>query len=444
MSIIRRRDLLKACGVGFVGYSMSGWLPAFANAIAQDPKRKRHCILLWMTGGPAQTDTWDMKPGHANGGQFKEIETAAAGLRFSEHLPKLAKLADQLAVIRSLSTKEGDHGRGTYLMRTGHQPGGPISFPCIGSTLSKALGSADAELPNYVSIAPYEAFNRAAFGPGFLGPRSAPLTVAATNFFQQPQPQQQQPAYAELGVDDLRNPGVDRAQEDARLALWQSLQDGFLKKHKSASPVAHNTVYQRAVRMMRSDAAKAFDLAEEKGDVRERYGKGRFGQGCLMARRLVERGVPFVEVSLGSAGGGAFAWDTHAQNFPTVKSLSEELDAGWSALMSDLKDRGLLEATTILWMGEFGRTPKINGNAGRDHFPAAWSAVLAGGGIKGGQAFGKTSEDGEKVEEGKVDVGDVLATLCRALGVDPETKNISEIGRPIAIAEGAPIEAILA
>jgi hypothetical protein len=445
MSIIRRRDLLKACGVGFLGYSMSGWLPAFADAVAQDPKRKRYCILLWMTGGPAQTDTWDMKPGHPNGGQFKEIETAAAGLRFSENLPKLAKMADQLAVIRSLSTKEGDHGRGTYLMRTGHQPGGPISFPCIGSTLSKALGSNDAELPNYVSIAPYEAFNRAAFGPGFLGPRYAPLTVAATNFFQQPQQQQQQqPAYAELGVDDLRNAGVSRAQEDARLALWQSLQDSFLKKHKSASPVAHNTVYQRAVRMMRSDAAKAFDLSEEKDDVRERYGRGRFGQGCLMARRLVERGVPFVEVSLGSAGGGAFAWDTHAQNFPTVKALSGELDAGWSALMTDLKERGLLEVTTILWMGEFGRTPKINGNAGRDHFPAAWSAVLAGGGIKGGQAYGKTSEDGEKVEEGKVDVGDVLATLCRALGVDPETKNISEIGRPMAIAEGAPIEAILA
>ncbi len=449
MNPLSRRDAFRAFGLGLAGCSMSGWFPALANAAATDPKRRRHCILLWMTGGPTQTDTFDMK---MNGpadvrGEFKEIETSAAGLRFCEHLPNLAKLGHHLAVVRSLSTKEGDHGRGTYLMRTGHQPGGPISFPTIGSALSKALGSEAFDLPSYVSIAPYQAFNRAAFGPGFLGPRHAPLTVGATDQFQVQQAPQGA-GYAELGVDDLRNPGVSRSQELDRLELWLTLQESFISRHASASPKAQHTVYERAVRMMGSQASKAFDLSDEPQQVRDAYGRGRFGQGCLMARRLIERGVSFVEVSLGGIGGGAFAWDTHANNFPTVKTLCGELDAGWASLMTDLHNRGLLESTTILWIGEFGRTPKIPANrgtgGGRDHFPNAWSCVLAGGGIRGGQAYGRTSDNGTSVEEGKVDVGDVLATLCQALGVDPETRNISEVNRPIRIAEGTPIKALLA
>jgi hypothetical protein len=271
--------------------------------------------------------------------------------------------------------------------------------------------------------------------------------VGATDQFQFQQPQQQQ-GYAELGVDDLRNPGVSRSQELDRLELWLTLQEGFLGKHASASPKAQHTVYERAMRMMGSQASKAFDLSEEPEAVRDSYGRGRFGQGCLMARRLIERGVSFVEVSLGGVSGNAFAWDTHANNFPTVKSLCGELDAGWASLMTDLENRGLLESTTILWIGEFGRTPKVQANrgngGGRDHFPNAWSCVLAGGGIKGGQAYGRTSDNGNSVEQGKVDVGDVLATLCQALGVDPETRNISEVNRPIRIAEGRPIKEILA
>jgi hypothetical protein len=441
---LHRRELLRATGIGIFGLSASGWFPLLAQA-AQDAKRRRHCVLLWMTGGPSQIDTFDMKPGHVNGGEFKEIETAAPGLRISEHLPKLAAMGEQLAVIRSLSTKEGDHGRGTFVMRTGYQPTGPIRYPTLGSLVSKELGSHDAEIPNYVSIAPYQLFNQQAYSPGFLGPQHAPLTVGATDNLQQAQQQQQAGTYAQLGVDDLRLPaGVDLAQADARLELWKSLQSGFIARHRTASPIAHDTVYQRAVKMMRSETAKAFDLSEEPDKVREAYGRSRFGQGCLMARRLIERGVPFVEVSLGSVGNGSLGWDTHQNNFATVKDLSAELDAGWGTLMAELKDRGLLESTTILWLGEFGRTPRINGNGGRDHFPAAWTSVLAGGGIKGGQAYGRTSADGMTVEEGKADVGDLLATLCQALGIDPETQNVSEIGRPIKLAEGTPISAVLA
>jgi len=439
-----RRDLLRASACGAFAGGLSGWMPALAESLANNKSGRKHCILLWMTGGPSQTDTFDMKPEHENGGEFKPINTASPGLQISEHLPKLAKLSNELAVVRSLSTKEGDHGRGTYLMRTGHQPGGPIRYPTLGSLLSKQLGTDDASLPNFISIAPYRVFNQAAFQPGFLGPKYASLTVGATNSFAAQQ-QGNDDSYAELTVDDLRNPAsVSDGQIDSRLELLRSLQEEFVAQHQTAAPIAHKTVYDRAIRMMKSKAAQAFDLSREPDKVRDRYGKGRFGQGCLMARRLIERGVPFVEVTLAARAAGAFGWDTHRNNFSRVKELSEILDAGWSSLMSDLKDRGLLKDTTIIWMGEFGRTPKINRGGGRDHYPKAWSAVLAGGGIKGGQAFGKTSKDGTTVEDGRVDVGDLLATLAQALGIDPRTQNISEMGRPIRIAEGKPINNILA
>lgn len=442
MTIMTRRAWLQTLGLACGSWSASGWLPVLANDLARDPQRRRHCILLWMTGGPTQTDTFDMKPGHANGGEFQEIATKAPGLRWSEHLPKLALHADQIAVVRGLSTKEGDHGRGTFLMRTGQQPRGPVRYPTIGSSLSKELAPDPESAVNFVSVSPYRAFNQAAFGPGFLGPKYAPLTVGATDNLGQPA--NSPTGYAELRVDDLAPPArIKPEQFTSRVELWRTLQDRFLAEHRTASPIAHDTIYRRAIQLMRSDISQAFDLSKEPESVRDAYGKGRFGQGCLMARRLIERGVPFVEVSLGAFEGGSFGWDTHQNNFNAVKSLSGELDAGWASLMSDLRDRGLLESTTILWMGEFGRTPKINDNAGRDHFPAAWTCVFAGGGIKGGQAYGKTSEDGTEVVEGKVDVGDVLATLCAALGVDPYKENISDQGRPIKIAEGSPIKALL-
>jgi hypothetical protein len=438
-----RRQWLKAASVGLLGASGSGWFPALADQLAADPKRRRHCILLWMTGGPTQTDTFDMKPGHANGGQFKEVATKVPGLRFSEHLPKLGEMSDRLCVVRSLSTKEGDHGRGTYVVRTGQKPLGPIQYPTIGSSLSKALGQEDDAVPHYVSISPYRAFNQAAFSPGFLGPRYAALTVGATDSIGPMAPQAAAAGYAQLKVDDLA-PSVQRSQFTGRVDLWRTLESQFVTNHRGPSPAAHQTVYERALKLMDSSAAKSFDLSEEPTAVRDAYGRGRFGQGCLMARRLVESGVSFVEVTLGSLSQNTFGWDTHQNNFTAVKSLSDELDAGWGTLMKELAERGLLESTTILWIGEFGRTPTINPQGGRDHFPAAWTCVFGGGGIKGGQAYGKTSDSGSEVTEGKVDVPDILATLSAALGVDPEEQNISEQGRPIRIAEGKPIREILA
>ncbi|MBC8350960.1 MAG: DUF1501 domain-containing protein [Planctomycetes bacterium] len=442
MTRLSRRQLLQVAGAGLCGYTASGWLPAFADEVATSLNRKRHCILLWMSGGPSQTDTFDMKPGHANGGEFKQIDTNVPGLRISEHLPKLAEQADKLAIVRGLSTKEGDHGRGTYLMRTGRQPRGPVRFPAIGSSLSKELGDSSDLALNFVSVSPYRAFNQAAYGPGFLGPKYAPLTVGATDNL--PTTPGDMPQYADLRVDDLARPtNISQQQFDKRLKLWRMLQDGFLADHRSSSPIAHDTVYRRALKLMDSNISQAFELEDESDAVRDAYGRGRFGQGCLMARRLIERGVAFVEVSLGAFDGGNIGWDTHQNNFPAVRQLSNDLDSGWATLMKELDERGLLESTTILWMGEFGRTPAINDNAGRDHFPGAWSCVFGGGGIKGGQAYGKTSEDGTEVVEGKADETDVLATLCSALGVAPDHENISEQGRPIKIAEGEAINEIL-
>lgn len=439
-----RREMLRLFGLGLLGGSCSGWLPALAEELAEDKRRRRQCVLLWMSGGPSQTDTFDMKPGHVNGGEFHEVATSAPGLRFSEHLPSLGKQADQLAVVRSLSTKAGDHSRGTHLVRTGHTPGADVRYPSIACALAKQLRNERLNLPNYVCVTPSQEINPAAFGPGFLGPRYAPAIVGAASTGGPSAPaadQTTQRGYADLRIENLAAPpGIEAARAARRMELWNALQKDFLGRRRDRSVAAHDTLYRRAVEMMRGDARAAFDLLGEPVAVRDAYGPGQFGQGCLMARRLIERGVPFVEVALGGAAG----WDTHVDNFSQVRRLSEELDAGWGSLMRELSERGLLETTTILWIGEFGRTPQINSNAGRDHHPKAWTCVFAGGGIRGGQAYGRTSADGGSIEENQVGIGDVLATLAAAVGVDPEFENITNSDRPIKLAEGKPIREILA
>ena len=437
---LERREMLRLLGLGLLGGSSSGWFPALADQLAENPSRRRHCILLWMAGGPSQTDTFDMKPKHANGGQFKEVATSVPGLRFSEHLPQLGRMADRLAVVRSLSTTEGDHSRGTHLVRTGHAPGADVRYPSIACALAKELRDEHLGLPNYVSVTPPQQLNPAAFGPGFLGPQYAPAIVGSASNSAPTQGATAAGGYAELKMENLElATEVDPAQAARRMRLWNKMQENFLNDRRSRSVDAHNTLYGQAVELMSGKAREAFDLSNEPTAVRDAYGPGLFGQGCLLARRLVESGVPFVEVALGGAAG----WDTHADNFRQVQSLSGELDAGWATLMRELGERGLLESTTILWIGEFGRTPMINGNAGRDHHPAAWSCVFAGGGIKGGQSYGRTSADGTTVEENTVAIGDILATLSSALGVSPDHQNITATDRPIKLAEGTAIREIL-
>lgn len=444
---LARRDFLRLAATGALGVSYSGWLPALAAQEAGNPQRRRACILLWMNGGPSQTDTFDLKPGHANGGPYREIQTNVPGIRISEHLPQLAQKMNHLSLIRAMSSREGDHGRGTYLMHTGFLPQGPIQYPTLGSLISKELGREDHPLPNFVSIAPYRVFNQAAYAPGFLGPAYAPLLVGdMTN----PGAVRQDAYDQALQVPDMAVPAsVGREAFDARVALLQQMERDFTARHPGAAPQSHRTAYDRAVRLMRTAAREAFDLSSETAALRDRYGRNIFGQGCLMARRLVERGVPFVEVTLGALGGGIPGWDTHARNFDTVRTLSQTLDPAFATLIDDLRDKGLLDTTTIVWMGEFGRTPRINGNQGRDHFPNAWTAVLAGGGIRGGSVYGRTTADGMEVDAGHaraVRVPDFIATVCRALGIDHTRSNMSNVGRPIRLADhGAqPLRDILA
>jgi len=435
-STLSRRELLRLSACGAFGVSHSGWFPTFASEAARVRTRRRSVILLWMTGGPPQTDTFDLKPGHANGGPFKPIDTAVPGIQVCEHLPKLARQMEHCVPIRSMSTKEGDHTRGTYLMRTGNLPTGPIHYPTMGSLFSKELGDEGSDLPNFVAVAPYTLFSPSAYGPGFLGPRYAPLIVGDGT---RTAPGAGQSYDQSLTVRNLQSSdrlGAPRA--DARLELLAGFDADFAQRRPGVVAESHREAYAAAVRMMRSEAVQAFELDSEPASLRDAYGRTSFGQACLLARRLVERGVPFVEVSLnGTANNQTFAWDTHQQNFNAVRPLLQVLDPAWATLIADLKDRGLLESTLIVWMGEFGRTPRINEQAGRDHFPAAWTSVLCGGGIRGGQVIGKTSDDGTTVEDRPVPVQDLFCTLCHALGIDPLTQNLSNVGRPIRLADPA-------
>ena len=414
-----RRDFLNISLASAFGVSYSGWLGSLARAnLAQ---RQRSCIVLWMPGGPSQLDTFDPKPGHENGGPYQAIETAVPGIKISEHLPGLAKHTKDMAIVRSMTSKEGDHQQATHMLLTGYREQEAVRYPELGSIISKELGKSDNELPNYVSISPARFSNA---GAGFLGPQFAPLVVTGDS--------DNPTARANMSVENLLPPNGDVKSLQGRFELLEFVQTEFNKKYKSESSLAHRANYERAVRMVKSQARSAFKLEDEPAALRDAYGRNRFGQGCLLARRLVERDVPFVEVAL---TGTQFNWDTHGNNFEAVKQLSGVLDPAWSTLMTDLKERGLLETTTVVWMGEFGRTPKINPNMGRDHFPIAWSTVLAGGGIKGGQVLGSSGASGMQVEDRPVSVPEFLATICGALGIDHTKENITEEGRPITIVD---------
>jgi hypothetical protein len=419
-----RRDFLNISLASACGVSYSGWLGKLARAEstrANAAPRQKSCIVLWMPGGPSQLDTFDPKPGHENGGPYQAIETAVPGIKISEHLPGLAKHTKDMAIVRSMTSKEGDHQQATHMLLTGYREQEAVRYPELGSIISKELGKSDNELPNYVSISPARFSNA---GSGFLGPQFAPLVVTGDS--------DNPTARANMSVENLLPPNGDVKSLQGRFELLDFVQTEFNRKYKSESSLAHRANYERAVRMVKSQARSAFKLEDEPSALRDAYGRNRFGQGCLLARRLVERDVPFVEVTL---TGAQVNWDTHGNNFEAVKQLSAVLDPAFSTLVTDLKERGLLETTTIVWMGEFGRTPKINPNMGRDHFPIAWSTVLAGGGIKGGQVLGSSGASGMQVEDRPVSVPEFLATICGALGIDHTKENITEEGRPISIVD---------
>jgi uncharacterized protein (DUF1501 family) len=417
-TLFSRRDLLKLGAAGALGVSATPWFDALAVRAADSASagaRGKSCILLWMGGGPAQTDTFDMKPGHANAGEFKPIKTNVAGIEVCEHLPRVAGMADKLALLRGMSTGEADHFRGSYLMQSGYRSIAGTTHPHFGSVASMELGDADFELPNFfwMGTAP-------AAGVGFLTARHAPLRIDQVR------------EEASQNIESVR-PAGDFPAFDRRMDALGELERGFRERQLGAKVVAdHRAVYAQAARLMRSGKLQALDLKREPRKVREGYGETEFGKRCLLARRLVEAGVKFVGVNSG------LDWDTHKNNWGRMKPHLPVIDRGWSALLGDLHDRGLLQDTLVVWMGEFGRDPKINAKgarAGREHYARAWTTVLAGGGIKAGQAVGKTSADGATVEERPVSATDFMATLCKALGIDEAKENTTPDGRPIRIVD---------
>jgi uncharacterized protein (DUF1501 family) len=383
--------------------------PALAMGSLAAPKGA--VILLWLNGGPSQIDTFDPKPGRPGGGPFKAITTRAPAIRLGEHFPLLAEQAHRIAVVRSMSSKEGNHVRAQYFVHTGYAPNPTIVHPSLGGWVCARASDPGAELPAFVSI------GGPSFGAGFLGVQNGPFVL---------------PKAGAPPTDVTLAPGVSDARFERRRAALDALEDELAGATGDTKIAGRRQVYAKAVRLMRAPKLDAFDIAAEPEAVRRGYGDTDFGRGCLVARRLVERGVKFVEVVLEG-------WDTHQNNFERTKGLASALDPAFAALLDDLGARGLLASTLVACMGEFGRTPHVNAADGRDHWPQAWTAVLAGGGVRGGVVHGATDEDGAKPADPATSVPGLLATMAAAIGLDPARTETTPAGRPIAVTDGGEI-----
>ncbi|MDA1192113.1 MAG: DUF1501 domain-containing protein [Candidatus Poribacteria bacterium] len=404
---LSRRTFLKSGMYGMMSAMFLNDILSTGRAATTAMPTAKHCIILFMNGGPSQTDTFDPKPNHANGGPFKAIKTSAPDIMLGEHLPRLAEQAHHMTLLRSMETREGNHGRARYLMHTGYPPTNSVTHPTFPSILSSEVGDEDFDLPNAVAI------NSPAFDAAFLGAGNDPFYI--------PDPM--------AGVENLKYSGdMYPGRFRARMDLVSFLNDEFAKSTTNEA-LDREAIYDKADQLIHSPRTTAFKLDQEPMALRQAYGMNQFGQGCLMARRLIESGVTCVEVSLSG-------WDTHNDNFTSLENLLGMVDPAMSTLIADLDSRDLLHETLVIWLGEFGRTPKINNNEGRDHFPNGWTVAMAGGGLKGGRVIGATDESGEKIVDQPVKTTDYFYSLCRLFGVDPTKVNYSRIGRPISIVDG--------
>lgn len=417
-----RRDFVKVGTIGFLGLSL-GMTDLFRMeaALAQSggKAQAKSVILLWLDGGPSQYDTFDPKLTAPAGikSEFGVIKTSVPGLEICELMPQMAKVMDRVTLVRTLSHSEGAHERACHTLLTGWHPNPSLVYPAIGSVVAKELGSVGA-MPPYIAI-PGSGF---AFGygqSGYLEAAFNPFSVGGD------------PNSKEFSVRDVALPGGVTAERlDGRRTLLQTLDSAFKRFDKTAEARSRDKFYQRAYDMISSPAAKkAFSIHEEPDPVRDRYGRHTFGQGCLLARRLVEAGVRFVTVSHGG-------WDTHSDNGKAAKGwLVPPLDQGLSALIEDLHQRGLLKDTLVVCMGEFGRTPQINPLAGRDHWPNTGCAVFAGAGVPGGQVIGQTDDKGAEPKDRKISPEDIATTLYTKLGIATEKFYVTPQDRPVKIVD---------
>ena len=368
-------------------------------------------ILLWMQGGPSQFETLDPKPGTNTGGPTEAIQTAVSGIQIADNFPQVARQMQDIAIVRSMTNKEGSHPRATYQMHTGYVPSGSIRHPSLGACIAQQIGDPASELPSFVSIGQGGA---AAVipGAGFLGMDYEPFVVSRPG--QTPE---------NVGLT------VTRDRFNRRAGLMEQLTTQFATTGSAALAASHQSLYGKASRLVLTPEIDAFDISDEPQKLRQQYGENSFGEGCLLARRLVERGVTFVEVRSGN-------WDTHQDNFEQCAKNAAEVDPATAALIRDLKDRGMLDDTLIVWMGEFGRTPKINPREGRDHYPRVFSMMMSGGGVRGGQVYGASAADGSEVAENPVVVADLFQTVCQSLQINAHHENMSPLGRPMKIVDG--------
>jgi uncharacterized protein (DUF1501 family) len=428
-----RRDFLSAGSASFLGLTLSDYLRAAANSKAAEKGKANSVILFWLEGGPSHIDTWDPKPNS----NFKPISTNVAGIRISELLPKMAKRMDKFALVRSMHTRGTDHPQATHYAVTGHEINPAMQFPSFGSIITKEMGPRNAVpphvlVPKWDRTRQYEDYFRAAF----LGGEYDPMCI----------PDPSRPGFA---VTDLSLPkSISKMAVESRSAFLNVVDKHYRALNETAEHTNMDAYSTQAWNMILTPAVRdAFDLSKESEKMKERYGKDSVGQSCLLARRLVEAGSRFVT----AAGYHGNSWDTHSDNDKGHRDrLAPPLDRTLTALVEDLDERGLLDTTLVVAMGEFGRTPTINPNLGRDHWPNCWSLALAGGGIKMGQVVGASDERGYNVAERVVSMGDLYATVYKALGVDWTKEYMSPIGRPIKIANsledttGQPVKELLA
>jgi hypothetical protein len=405
-----RRDFVRLA----IGASATAGLSAkfgLRTVLAQQaaPKAKA-CILLWMQGAQSQLDTWDPKPGTETGGPFKEIETAAREIRICEHLPHSARQMDKVSLIRTLNSKDPNHDTATYYLHTGYRQNSDLPNPHVGSVILNELGPSRTDLPGCIVLGGDPPAG-AAYLPAERGPAI---------------------------FDKLDNPSEDIVQSteyfpkgtlERRWSLLREFESDWNKRHDDPRVASRERTYERAWKVLSSADIKAFDLSKEPEAVRKAYGPTPFGRAVLTARRLVQAGVRFVEVQIGS-------WDSHADNFNAHKRLMDQIDTPYAALLDDLGKSGLLSDTLVLLMSEFGRTPRINAARGRDHWTRNWCACLGGGGIAGGRVVGATNPTGTEVADRPVTVADLFATIYRVFGVNPEKQYTSGGGRPMKILEG--------
>ncbi|MEZ6055833.1 MAG: DUF1501 domain-containing protein [Planctomycetaceae bacterium] len=413
---ITRRQLVQLAGTGFATLGGMSLLGTLGLNAAEVKRQRKACIFVYLNGAPSQLETWDPKPGTSNGGPTKGIKTSIPGVDFAEFWPQLAKSMKDVSVIRSMAGKEAAHERARYHLHTGRRLIGATKYPHFGALTAYKLGDPDSDVPNFISIGN-------TLSSGFLGVKVAPFVVDKAG---------------SLPRDVTA--GVPVSRTNRRLSLLEQQDEDFAQAGASAIAHEHRTLYSKAAQLMTSQRLRAFTFEGESDATKAAYGNNSFGQGCLVARRLVESGVPFVEVQRGG-------WDMHQELWQKMPSTAAEVDTGVAQLIADLKQRGLLDSTLVVCFGEFGRTPKINSrgpNVGRDHWARNFNLLMAGAGIKGGVCIGETSANGEEITRQPVSVDDFFQTMCQALGIDAGEELYTPDGRPLRIVDaGTPIKELI-